>query len=111
MPAHFPASDAAFCSIISASYEKAACHCTDRIKQHRCRSVCGRSDGQALAVELLHVVTLQPGKYLVLIGGGTAEVEESYREGMQTADAAVLDEVFLPQVHPQVVEALEGVRT
>lgn len=62
-------------------------------------------------VELLHAGTIQPGKYLILIGGGTAEVEESYREGMQTADAAVLDEVFLPQVHPKVVEALEGTRT
>jgi microcompartment protein CcmL/EutN len=61
-------------------------------------------------VELLHAGTIQPGKYLILIGGGTAEVEESYREGMQNADAAVLDEVFLPQVHPQVVEALEGAR-
>jgi microcompartment protein CcmL/EutN len=61
-------------------------------------------------VELLHAGTVQPGKYLILIGGGTAEVEESYREGMQTADAAILDEIFLPQVHPQVVEALEGTR-
>lgn len=62
-------------------------------------------------IELLHAGTIQPGKYLILIGGGTAEVEESYREGMQTAEAAVLDEVFLPQVHRQVVEALEGART
>jgi microcompartment protein CcmL/EutN len=61
-------------------------------------------------VELLHAGTVQPGKYLILIGGGTAEVEESYREGIQTAEAAIIDEVFLPQVHPQVVEALEGAR-
>jgi microcompartment protein CcmL/EutN len=62
-------------------------------------------------IELLHAGTVQPGKFLVLIGGGTAEVEESYREGIQVAEAAVLDEVFLPQVHPRVVEALEGDRT
>jgi microcompartment protein CcmL/EutN len=61
-------------------------------------------------VELLHAGTIQPGKYLILIGGGTAEVEESYREAIQTAEAAILDEVFLPQVHPQVVEALNGAR-
>ena len=61
-------------------------------------------------VELLHAGTVQPGKFLILIGGGTAEVEESYREGMQTAEAAVLDEVFLPRVHRQVVEALDGAR-
>jgi bacterial microcompartment shell protein len=61
-------------------------------------------------VELLHAGTVQPGKYLILIGGGTAEVEESYREGMQAAAAEILDEVLLPQVHPRVVEALDGAR-
>ncbi len=61
-------------------------------------------------VELLHAGTVHPGKFLILIGGGTAEVDESYREGMQAAPAEILDEVFLPQVHPRVVEALEGDR-
>ncbi len=28
-------------------------------------------------VELLHAGTVQPGKYLILVGGGTAEVQES----------------------------------
>jgi microcompartment protein CcmL/EutN len=61
-------------------------------------------------VELLHAGTVQPGKYLILIGGGTAEVEESYREGMQAAPGEIIDEVFLPQVHRQVVDALDGAR-
>ena len=62
-------------------------------------------------VELLHAGTVQPGKYLILVGGGTAEVEESYREGMQAAPAEILDEVLLPDVHPQVVNALDGARS
>jgi microcompartment protein CcmL/EutN len=62
-------------------------------------------------VELLHAGTVQPGKYLILVGGGTAEVEESYREGMQAAAAEILDDVLLPDVHPQVVEALDGARS
>jgi microcompartment protein CcmL/EutN len=61
-------------------------------------------------IDLLHAGTVQPGKYLILVGGGTAEVEESYREGMQAASAEILDEVFLPQVDRQVVEALDGAR-
>ncbi len=61
-------------------------------------------------VELLRAGTVQPGKYLILVGGGTAEVEESYRAGMQAAPAEILDEVFLPQVHPRVIEALDGAR-
>lgn len=62
-------------------------------------------------VELLHAGTVQPGKYLILVGGGTAEVEESYREALQAAPAEILDEVFLPQVHRQVIELLDGTRT
>jgi microcompartment protein CcmL/EutN len=61
-------------------------------------------------VELLHTGTVQPGKFLILIGGGTAEVEESYREGMQVAAENIIDEVFLPQVHRRVIVALEGDR-
>jgi microcompartment protein CcmL/EutN len=61
-------------------------------------------------VELLRAGTVQPGKYLILIGGGTAEVGESYREGMLAAPNEILDEVFLPDVHAQVVKALEGSR-
>lgn len=61
-------------------------------------------------VELLHAGTVQPGKFLILVGGGTAEVQESYLAGMQAAGGDVLDEVLLPDVHPDVVRALEGKR-
>jgi microcompartment protein CcmL/EutN len=61
-------------------------------------------------VELLHAGTVQPGKYLILIGGGTAEVDESYRAGMQAAPNEILDDVMLPDVHHQVVHALDGER-
>ncbi|HEY4232683.1 MAG TPA: BMC domain-containing protein, partial [Lacipirellulaceae bacterium] len=62
-------------------------------------------------VELLHAGTVQPGKYLILVGGGTAEVEESYAAGVQAARAEILDEVLLPNVHPQVVKSLDGARS
>jgi microcompartment protein CcmL/EutN len=61
-------------------------------------------------VELLHAGTVQPGKFLILVGGGTAEVEESYREGLMAAPNDIVDDVFLPHVDRQVVEALEGAR-
>jgi microcompartment protein CcmL/EutN len=62
-------------------------------------------------VELLHAGTVQPGKYLILVGGGTAEVEESYRAGMQAAPNEILDEVLLPRVHQRVVKAIDGARS
>jgi microcompartment protein CcmL/EutN len=54
--------------------------------------------------------TVQPGKYLVLITGGVAEVDESLRAGMEWGADTVLDTVFLPQVHPAVVQAVGGDR-
>jgi bacterial microcompartment shell protein len=61
-------------------------------------------------VELMRAGTVQPGKYLILVGGGTAEVQESHRAGIEAAPADVLDEVLLPDVHPRVVKALDGAR-
>jgi microcompartment protein CcmL/EutN len=61
-------------------------------------------------VELLHAGTVQPGKFVILVGGGTAEVEESYSAGIEAAGSDVIDEVLLPDVHRRVVKALEGAR-
>lgn len=54
--------------------------------------------------------TVQPGKYLVLIGGEVADVEESLQAGKNTGATAIVDIVYLPHVHTQVVEALSGGR-
>jgi microcompartment protein CcmL/EutN len=54
--------------------------------------------------------TVQPGKYLVLITGQVAEVDESLRTGMEWGGESVVDTVFLPQVHPAVVQAIVGDR-
>ena len=54
--------------------------------------------------------TVQPGKYLVLITGQVAEVEESLQAGVEWGLETVIDTVFLPQVHPAVVRAIGGDR-
>jgi microcompartment protein CcmL/EutN len=54
--------------------------------------------------------TVQPGKYLVLITGGVAEVGESLQAGVEWGGDTVIDTVFLPQVHPAVVQAIGGER-
>jgi len=61
-------------------------------------------------IEVLKTGTVQPGKYLVLIGGRVADVEESLAAGRDVGGAAVVDFVYLPQVHPEVVEAIGGGR-
>ncbi len=54
--------------------------------------------------------TITRGRYLTLIGGSTAAVEESYREGIFWGGSALLDHVFLPDVHPRLFVALGGGR-
>ncbi len=54
--------------------------------------------------------TVQPGKYLVLVTGEVAEVDESLQAGMEWGGESVIDTVFLPNVHPTVVQAIGGER-
>jgi microcompartment protein CcmL/EutN len=62
-------------------------------------------------INVIQAGTVQPGKYLVLVGGLTADVEESLAAGREVGRDAILDIVFLPQVHPSVVAALQGGRS
>ena len=61
-------------------------------------------------IDVIKAGTVHPGKYLVLIGGQVADVEESLAAGRQVGGEAVVDVVYLPQVHPEVVEAIGGGR-
>ena len=70
----------------------------------------GMQAGDAMAkkapIDRLAAGTVQPGKYLVLIAGAVADVEEALAAGRSAGGSLVIDFVFLPQVHPAVVEAL-----
>lgn len=55
--------------------------------------------------------TITRGRYLTLIGGSTASVEEAWQEGRYWGGNAVIDHLFLPDVHPEVYAALFGRRT
>jgi len=61
-------------------------------------------------VEVVHAGTVHPGKYLVLVAGAVADVEEALRAGLEVGASCLLDTVFLPNVHRQVVAALRGLR-
>jgi len=54
--------------------------------------------------------TITSGRYLTLIGGTTASVEESLREGIFHGAESVLDHILLADVHPRVYEAILGWR-
>lgn len=62
------------------------------------------------SVQLLRVGTIQPGRFLVLIGGMVAEVELSYKAGIRAGTPQVLDDIFLPDAHRDVVKSIDGGR-
>jgi microcompartment protein CcmL/EutN len=57
-------------------------------------------------VEHIRSGTVQPGHYLVLVAGDVASVGEAIQAGVETGQAALRDQLFLPNVHPDVVSAL-----
>lgn len=61
-------------------------------------------------LEVIRAGTVHPGKYLVLVGGLTADVEEAMAAGRQVAGRLLVNEVFLPDVHPDVVASIGGAR-
>lgn len=74
----------------------------------------GIEAGDAMAkrapIDVIRAGTVHPGKYLVLVGGAVADVEEALAAGREVGGASVLDVVFLPNVHPGVVAAMRGAR-
>ena len=61
-------------------------------------------------ITVLKSGTVHEGKFLVLIGGSVASVEEAFAEGLRVGGEQVLDKVFLPDVHIQVHDAMLGKR-
>ena len=59
---------------------------------------------------LIQSGTVQPGKYIVLIAGDVASVEESLAAGRAVGNKAIIDTVFLADIHPDVVAAIRGDR-
>lgn len=54
--------------------------------------------------------TITQGRYLTLIGGTTASVQESAEEGVRAGGSHVIDRVVLPDVHAGVYDAIFGGR-
>ena len=55
--------------------------------------------------------TITRGRFLTLVGGTTASVDEALREGLAHGGPTVLDHLFLADVHARVYEAILGRRT
>jgi len=59
-------------------------------------------------VELLRADFVSPGKFLVLVVGDVASVEEAFGAGLEIAGDRLVDKLFLPQPHEALVPAVRG---
>ena len=57
-------------------------------------------------VTLLRAEFVSPGKFLVLVAGDVASVDEAFRVGVEMAGDRAIDRLFLPHAHPSLWPAL-----
>ena len=54
----------------------------------------------------IYAGTVHPGNYLILVSGDTASVEIALETGTDAAGSRLMDSVFLPDIHPDVIAAI-----
>ena len=59
-------------------------------------------------VRILQSHPMSPGKHVVIVSGGVAEVEEAMAAGDEAAAAARIDRLLLAEAHAQLVPLLAG---
>ena len=64
---------------------------------------------KAANVELVVNRTICPGKYMVLIGGDVQSVNASVEAGVRVGAHTVVDHFVIPNIHPEVFPAINGV--
>lgn len=60
-------------------------------------------------VDLLESKPVCPGKHMTIIYGDVGSVETSMSRGKELAKEFFVDEIIIPNVHPQVVKAISGI--
>ena len=70
--------------------------------------VCADAAVKRAQVELLLCEPVSPGKYLLLLGGPVAAVEEALQAAEAVAGESALDRLWLPQVDGQILPALRA---
>lgn len=59
-------------------------------------------------ITFLECGPVSPGKYLILFCGGVAEADESLRAGIAVAGDSLIDRLFLPFAHEQLLPAIRA---
>ncbi|MCK9423816.1 MAG: BMC domain-containing protein [Bacteroidales bacterium] len=62
-------------------------------------------------IKIIEARTICPGKYLIVFSGDVASVEYSFNKGCEIGKDFIVDSLFLPRVHPDVVPAIGKIVT
>ncbi len=60
------------------------------------------------SVNLIRASSICPGKYIVLVAGDTGSVKTSIEEGVRKGAAYVVNELRIPNIHPQLIPGING---
>lgn len=56
--------------------------------------------------KIIKASTVCPGKYIVIVGGSTSDVETSMDKGLSVAGEYYVDSMMLSNVHPELIPAI-----
>jgi microcompartment protein CcmL/EutN len=70
--------------------------------------VCADAMVKRAPVRLLASHPVSPGKHVVIVAGGVAEVEEAMGAGAAAAGHLLIDRLFLPYAHEQLAPLIAG---
>lgn len=60
-------------------------------------------------IQVIDARTISSGKYLIIFSGDVASVEYAYNAGIETGKNFIVDRLFLPQVHKEVIPAIGNI--
>lgn len=60
-------------------------------------------------IKIVEARTICPGKYLIVFSGDVASVEYSFNKGYETGKNSVIDSLFLPMIHQDVIPAIGNI--
>ncbi len=59
-------------------------------------------------ITILESHPISPGKYMTLITGEVANVDEAMKAGIEKAGDLLVNSLFLPQIHASIIPAIRG---
>jgi microcompartment protein CcmL/EutN len=60
-------------------------------------------------IKIIDARTISSGKFLILFSGDVASVEYSFNKGIETGEQYIVDSLFLPMIHQDVIPAIGNI--